>query len=149
MTDGRLAFLNVTASLVIDQIDALVGPNDVVLELLETIKAHGWDLARCLDRLPRPEELGSSWLAEVYEPGLRALHEAGLSCPHEDATEADSFLWLYQRRRALWMRGARATYRDAVYDIRHTRKLSRRERRELRRAAARLETVSTRELVAS
>jgi hypothetical protein len=119
------------------------------LELLETIKAHGWDLARCLDRLPRPEELATSWLAEVYEPGLRALHEAGLSCPHEDATEADSFLWLYQRRRALWMRGARATYRDAVYDIRHTRKLSRRERRELRRAAARLETVPTRELVAS
>lgn len=89
------------------------------LELLETIKAHGWELARCLGRLPSPEELGMSWLAEVYEPGLRALHEAGLSCPHEDATEADSFLWLYQRRRALWMRGARATYRDAVYDIRH------------------------------
>lgn len=38
LTDGRLAFLNVTASLVIDQIDALVGPNDVVLELLETIE---------------------------------------------------------------------------------------------------------------
>jgi c-di-GMP-related signal transduction protein len=38
LTDGRLAFLNVTDSLVIDQIDALVGPNDVVLELLETIE---------------------------------------------------------------------------------------------------------------
>jgi hypothetical protein len=119
------------------------------LELLETIKAHGWDLARCLGRLPSPEELGRSWLTEVYQPGLRALHEAGLSCPHEDATEADSFLWLYQRRRALWMRGERATYRDAVYDIRHARKLSRRERRALRRAAAGLETVQTPELVTS
>jgi hypothetical protein len=119
------------------------------LEMLETIKAHGWDLARCLDRLPNPEELAESWLAEVYEPGLRALHEAGLSCPHEDATEADTFLWLYQRRRALWMRGARATYRDAVWDIRHAHKLSRRERRELRRAAARLEMMPTPELVNS
>ena len=119
------------------------------LELLETIKAHGWDLARCLGRLPSPEELGTSWLTEVYQPGLRALHEAGLSCPHEDATEADSFLWLYQRRRALWMRGSRATYRDAVYDIRHARKLSRRERRALRRAAARLETVQAPEPVNS
>jgi hypothetical protein len=119
------------------------------LELLETIKAHGWDLARCLGRLPSREELGTSWLIEVYQPGLRALHEAGLSCPHEDATEADSFLWLYQRRRALWMRGSRATYRDAVYDIRHARKLSRRERRALRRAAARLETVQAPELVNS
>ena len=119
------------------------------LELLETIKVHGWDLARCLGRLPSPEELGTSWLTEVYQPGLRALYEAGLSCPHEDATEADSFLWLYQRRRALWMRGSRATYRDAVYDIRHARKLSRRERRALRRAAARLETVQAPELVNS
>ena len=119
------------------------------LELLETIKAHGWELARCLGRLPSPEELGRSWLTEVYQPGLRALHEAGLSCPHEDATEADSVLWLYQRRRALWMRGARATYRDAVYDIRHARKLSRRQRRALRRAAAGLETVQTPELITS
>ena len=120
------------------------------LELLETIKAHGWELARCLGRLPSPEQLGTSWLTEVYQPGLRALHEAGLSCTHEDATEADSFLWLYQRRRALWMRGARATYRDAVYDIRHARKLSRRERRALQRAAAGVETVQkTPELVTS
>ena len=79
----------------------------------------------------------------------RALHEAGLSCPHEEATEAGSFLWLYQRRRALWMRGARATYRDAVYDIRHARKPSRRERRALRRAAAGLETGQTPEPVTS
>ena len=41
LTDGRLAFLNVTDSLVIDQIDALVGPNDVVLELLESAGIFG------------------------------------------------------------------------------------------------------------
>lgn len=117
------------------------------LELLETVKAHGWDLARCLGRLPSAEELGVSWLAEVYQPGLRALHEAGLSCPEEDATEADTFLWLYQRRRALWMRGPRATYRDAVYDIRHPRRLSRRERRALRKAAAGVGKAQTPELV--
>jgi hypothetical protein len=112
------------------------------LELLETVKAHGWDLARRLGRLPNLEELGTSWLTEVYQPGLRALHEAGLGCPHRDATQADSFLWLYQRRRALWIRGVRASYRDAVYDIRHPRRLSRRERRALREAAAGLDTVA-------
>jgi hypothetical protein len=117
------------------------------LELLETVKAHGWELARRLGRLPSLEELGQSWLTEVYQPGLRALHEAGLSCPHQDATEADSFLWLYQRRRALWMRGTPASYRDAVYDIRHPRRLSRRERRRLRKAAEGLPTAETQELV--
>jgi hypothetical protein len=119
------------------------------LELLETVKAHGWDLARCLGRLPSHEELAISWLTEVYQPGLRALHDAGLSCPEEGATEADTFLWLYQRRRALWMRGPRATYRDAVYDIRHPRRLSRRERRALRKAAAGIDKVETPELVSA
>ena len=38
LTGGRLAFLNVTAALVIEQIDALVPPGGVVLELLETIE---------------------------------------------------------------------------------------------------------------
>ena len=118
------------------------------LELLETVKAHGWDLARQLGRLPSLTELGTSWLTEVYQPGLRALREAGLSCPHPDATEADSFLWLYQRRRSLWMRGVRASYRDAVYDIRHPHRVSRRERRALREAAAGLEMVNSRRPVA-
>jgi EAL and modified HD-GYP domain-containing signal transduction protein len=58
LTSGKLAFLNVTASLVIEQIDALVPPGNVVLELLETIdvssalieacrklKANGYQLA--------------------------------------------------------------------------------------------------------
>ena len=111
------------------------------LELLEAVKAHGWDLAARLGRMPSREELAQSWLKEIYQPGMRALQEAELTCPERDATDADAFLWLYQRRRALWTRGPRATYRDAVYDIRHPRRLSRRERRDLRRAAEGLPTV--------
>jgi hypothetical protein len=118
------------------------------LELLEAVKAHGFDLAARLGRLPSRDELAQSWLREVYQPGMRALHEAGLSCPERDATDADAFLWLYQRRRALWTRGPRASYRDAVYDIRHPRRLSRRKRRELRRAAEGLPTAG-RELVSA
>ena len=38
LTGGRPAFLNMTGSLVIEQIDALVSPGDVVLEMLETIE---------------------------------------------------------------------------------------------------------------
>ena len=119
------------------------------LELLEAVKAHGWDLAARLGRLPSREELAQSWLTEVYEPGMRVLQETELSCPERDATSADSFLWLYQRRRALWMRGAHASYRDAAYDIRHPRRLSRRERRALRQAADGLPTAETQELVSA
>jgi hypothetical protein len=45
------------------------------------------------------------------------------------------------------MRGARASYRDAVFDIRHPRRLSRRERRALRKAAEGLPTAQAQELV--
>ena len=47
LTGGRRAFLNVTGSLVIEQIDALVPPNDVVLELLETIDVTDELIAAC------------------------------------------------------------------------------------------------------
>jgi hypothetical protein len=119
------------------------------LELLEAVKAHGWDLAARLGRMPSREELAESWLREVYEPGLRTLREMDLTCPVSDATDADSFLWLYQRRRALWNRGPRASYRDAVYDIRHPHRLSRKERRAIRRAAAGLPTAEAKELASS
>ena len=47
LTGGRRAFLNVTGALVIEQIDALVPPGDVVLELLETIEITHELIAAC------------------------------------------------------------------------------------------------------
>jgi EAL and modified HD-GYP domain-containing signal transduction protein len=47
LTGGRRAFLNVTGALVIEQIDALVPPGDVVLELLETIEITDELIAAC------------------------------------------------------------------------------------------------------
>lgn len=47
LTGGHRAFLNVTGSLVIEQIDALVPPDDVVLELLETIEVTEDLIAAC------------------------------------------------------------------------------------------------------
>jgi hypothetical protein len=139
-TELRRMFMEETGlELVQPDIDVSFSSPAGYLELLEAVKAHGWDLAARLGRLPSREELAQSWLREIYQPGMRALQEAELTCPERDATDADAFLWLYQRRRALWMRGPRATYRDAVYDIRHPRRLS---RRELRHAAKGLPAVS-------
>jgi EAL and modified HD-GYP domain-containing signal transduction protein len=47
LTGGRRAFLNVTGALVIERIDALVPPGDVVLELLETIEITHELIAAC------------------------------------------------------------------------------------------------------
>src|SRR4029453_11585494 len=111
------------------------------LELLEAVKAHGWDLAALLGRMPSREELAQSWLKEIYQPGMRALQEAELTCPERDATDADTFLWLYQRRGRYGRADHARLTATAVYDIRHPRRLFRRERRGLRRAAKGLPTV--------
>lgn len=47
LTGGRRAFLNVTGTLITEQIDALVPPGDVVLELLETIEVTEELIAAC------------------------------------------------------------------------------------------------------
>jgi EAL and modified HD-GYP domain-containing signal transduction protein len=47
LTSGHPAFLNVTASLVMEHIDALVPPGNVVLELLETIEVSSELIEAC------------------------------------------------------------------------------------------------------
>jgi hypothetical protein len=111
------------------------------LQLLEAVKGHGWDLTARLGRMPSRGELAQSWLKEIYQPGMRALQEAELTCPERDATDADAFLWLYQRRGRYGRADHARLTATAVYDIRHPRRLFRRERRELRRAAKGLPTV--------
>jgi hypothetical protein len=71
-------------------------------ELLETIKSHGYDMARHDgDRLPPRADIAASWFDNVYSPGLEAVRKAGLPEAYPVKTEADLFLWIYERRRDL------------------------------------------------
>src|ERR671917_294687 len=75
---------------------------DAEVTRLETIKAHGYDLARAGDgRLPPVEEVGADWFDNVYLPGVAAVDRAGLRELYPFKTEADLFLWIYERRRDL------------------------------------------------
>jgi hypothetical protein len=70
-------------------------------ELLEVIKAYGWDLARERGAVPPREEVAARWHDEVYAPGVAAVRAAGLPEAFPFKTEADLFLWVYERRRDL------------------------------------------------
>jgi hypothetical protein len=71
-------------------------------ECLESIKAHGYDLARAGDgRLPPVEEVAAHWYDNVYLPGVAAVDRAGLRELYPFKTEAGLFLWIYERRRDL------------------------------------------------
>jgi hypothetical protein len=81
-------------------------------ELLETIKAHGHDLARRRGgALPPAEAVAADWHDTVWLPGVDALRRHGLPEAFPYKTEADLFLWVYERRRDL-----RAFHEDAGFD---------------------------------
>jgi hypothetical protein len=70
-------------------------------ELLEVIKAHGYDLARRRGALPPQEKVAADLYDNVYVPGVAAVKQAGLPAAYRFKTEADRFLWVYERRRDL------------------------------------------------
>jgi hypothetical protein len=106
-------------------------------ELLETIKAHGHDMAR--ERggaLPSAEEVAADWHDTVWRPGVEALRRAGLPDAFPYKTEADLFLWVYERRRDLRAFHAGADFDDAAR-FALDEGVGRRVVRELRRETAR------------
>jgi hypothetical protein len=104
-------------------------------ELLEAIKAHGYDLARRLGALPEPEAVAADWYDRVYLPGVAAVERAGLRAAHPYKTEADLFLWVYERRRDLRVLEPQADF-DAAAAAAAAEGVGRRDRRVIEREAA-------------
>lgn len=105
-------------------------------ELLELVKAHGYDLGRRLGRLPAPEEVAGDWYDEVFAPGVAAIRREALPDVYTYKTDADLFLWVYQRRRALRVTDAASDFGAAARDARGAR-VGRRFRRAFLRERSR------------
>jgi hypothetical protein len=90
-------------------------------ELLELIKAHGYDLARRKGSLPTAEEVAEDWYDGVFVPGVAALRREALPEMYSYKTDADLFLWVYQRRRALRVTDAATDFDAAARDARGQR----------------------------
>jgi len=104
-------------------------------ELLETIKAHGYDLALRSGSLRRPADVAADWYDNVYLPGLVAVRRSGLVEAHPYKTEADLVLWAYERRRDLRVFDRSASWEDAAaYVVREG--VGRRDRRVIEAEAA-------------
>jgi hypothetical protein len=97
-------------------------------ELLEIVKAHGYELARRRGVLPSPEEVAADWFDSVYLPGVAALRRQELPAAYAYKTDTDLFLWVYQRRRALQVKDAATDFDAAAADARAAR-ISRAARR--------------------
>ena len=80
-------------------------------ELLEIVKAHGFDLMQQAGSWLEPHEVAERWYDDVYLPAVAALHREELPADYAYKTEADLFLWIYGKRRDLLVEDASATSR--------------------------------------
>jgi hypothetical protein len=71
------------------------------IELLENVQIHGYHLMLGAGRALEPTEIAADWYDRVYLPAVEAIRRERLDQACPDATEADLFLSVYQRRREL------------------------------------------------
>lgn len=68
-------------------------------ELLDVVKAHGYDLMMQKNKVLSPEEIAADWYDGVYLPTVESIRWEKLLELEADATEGDFFLWVLERRR--------------------------------------------------
>lgn len=68
-------------------------------ELLDVIKAHGYDLMMQQNKVLSPEEIAADWYDGVYLPTVESIRWEKLLELEADSTEGDFFLWVLERRR--------------------------------------------------
>lgn len=105
-------------------------------ELLETIRAWGYERSVEAGTLLPPAVVAARWLDEVYRPGVAALAKEELPAAYRYKTEADLFLWVHQLLRSMLVDRREASYLDAARQARRQR-VPRRVRRQFLRARSR------------
>lgn len=99
------------------------------IELLEHLKIHGFHLMMERGTLCSIEEIARDWYDRVYVPTVEAIRAEELHEHWPNATDADLFLWVGQRRRELFpeyddldiVGGVRAAHENAPRPRRGTR----------------------------
>ncbi|MGI8708010.1 MAG: hypothetical protein ACR2LG_07415 [Actinomycetota bacterium] len=86
------------------------------VELLEIVKIHGYHLMRERDEVLSPEEISGDWYDRVYMPAVSAIRDEGLTKIFT-VTEADAFLYIWQRRRAIFPERGGMTLEDTVRTV--------------------------------
>jgi hypothetical protein len=104
-------------------------------ELLELVKAHGYDLTAARGSAVPAEEVAAHWYDEVYLPAVEAIHREGLADLFPELTDGDLYLKVYQWRRAVFPHKGGMSFEEAARIVRDTEREAVRRRR---RAAARL-----------
>jgi len=112
------------------------------VELLELVKIHGFHLMRERGSILAMEEIAQDWYDRVYLPTVTKIQQERLLEAFPRTTEADLFLYVWQRRRAIFPESGGTSLEDAVHSL--SMEESRRLGLRARRAASRLSGLGAR-----
>ena len=84
------------------------------VELLDVVKAHGYDLMIEQDKVLEPHEIAADWYDRVYMPAIESIRWENLLELESGSTEGDFFLWVLQRRRKHDPQEGEQTLEDAA-----------------------------------
>lgn len=87
------------------------------VELLELVKVHGFHLMMEREQVLRVEDIAGDWYDRVYLPTIAAIRAERLAEAFPRTTEADLFLWVWQRRRAIFPERGGMSLEDAVRSV--------------------------------
>jgi hypothetical protein len=84
------------------------------VELLELVRAHGYHVMIERGEFVPIEEIAADWYDCIYLPALEAFARERLREAFPDRTDGDLFLWIWQRRRALFPERGGLTMEEAA-----------------------------------
>lgn len=88
------------------------------VELLDLVKVFGYHLMIEEGRVLSRAEVAARWYDDVYLPTISVFEKEDLVSAFPDRTEADLFLWVYQRRQALFPEFGGMTMQEVARRIR-------------------------------
>ena len=105
------------------------------IELLDVVKAHGYDLMMERGEVLQPHEIAADWYDRIYLPAVESIRWERLLEIEPGSTEGDLFLWVLQRRREHDPQQGQPSLEDAARQV--ARDQERRIRVRARRALGR------------
>lgn len=92
------------------------------VELLELVRLHGYHLMRDREEIIPIEEIAADWYDKVYAPTVQEIHKERLQEAWPGQTEADLWLHIWQRRRAVFPERGSISLQEAVRTVRGERR---------------------------
>ena len=87
------------------------------VEMLELVRLHGYHLMREREEVLPIEEIAGDWYDNIYLPTVDEIHQEKLEEVWPGQTEADLWLHIWQRRRAIFPERGGISLQEAVKTV--------------------------------